>query len=868
MAGSIKGITVELNGNATNLTKAINDAKKSCNAIGNELKTVDRLLKLDPGNFTLTKQKADLLAQSIQKTRDSLSQMEAAQEQVERKFAAGEIGEAQYRKFNQELVNARERLKGLEAEQKTVNGVFMQIPAVKAKYAELGAEIKKSESEIERLKDTQKEYDALYSAGKLDKGKYEELTASIKKATDEQLENIRSSREGQKELSNLGTSFTALKGKIEAVGKALAPVGAGLQKVGAVAGAGFKAGVTALKAYTTAAVAAGTGIVGITAAAGAAADDINTLSTVTGISTDQLQKYQYASDIIDVSVETIAKSNAKLIKSMNSARDGSGDTAEAFKTLGVSVTDADGNLRDSQEVFNEAITALGNVENETERDALSMQIFGKSAQDLNPLIEGGADALALLGENAEEAGLILSQDALNALNDYNDANDTLKANATAAGRVLAGVFAPSLATATSAVAEALPQMANLVGELFNGGDMAAAGDGITSLITDLGGKALAAAQENLPTILEGFNTLILSIVEGLAALLPEAADGLLGPLIDALVGLVSGLVEQLPTLLPALVEGAAALFTGIVQGFTEIIPQVIEILPELITQVCSALAENAPAILDAIIALVVGVAGAIITNFPQILSAVVSGLGQILAAIGSYAAQFIQPIIQFVAQFAANALQAGAQFLANLGAGLSAAVSTAGSILASIISAVASFVGNMASKAAEAASGFCTALITGLANVVSQMVEVGSNIVHGIWQGISSGWSWLTDQVKHIAGGLIDAAKGALGIHSPSTKFRDIIGKNMAAGIGIGFTEQMKAVRRDMERAIPTNFAANVTAATRAADNRAAGALSAAGLVVNVTNNSPKALTDAEAARLTRTTMRQVLLNIKGGAVS
>lgn len=161
------------------------------------------------------------------------------------------------------------------------------------------------------------------------------------------------------------------------------------------------------------------------------ADEINTLSAQTGLSTEQIQKFKFASEQIDVSLETLTGSMAKLTKNMSSAKDGTGTTAEAFKKLGINVTNAQGELRSNQDVFTETIKALGEMENETERDALAMQIFGKSAQELNPLIKGGADTLEELGQKAEDMGLILSQDALDSANALQDGIDQLKATASA-----------------------------------------------------------------------------------------------------------------------------------------------------------------------------------------------------------------------------------------------------------------------------------------------------------------------------------------------------------------------------------------------------------------------------------------------------
>lgn len=156
------------------------------------------------------------------------------------------------------------------------------------------------------------------------------------------------------------------------------------------------------------------------------ADELITLSDQTGIATDELQKLDYASKYIDVDVSTMTGSMEKMIRSMNQAKDGSGQAAEAFKKLGIRITDSHGQLRDQQEVFYETIDALGRVKNETERDAKAMEIFGKSARDLNPLIKQGSDRLRELGEEAEQLGLVFASDDLAKAQQLNDALDRFK----------------------------------------------------------------------------------------------------------------------------------------------------------------------------------------------------------------------------------------------------------------------------------------------------------------------------------------------------------------------------------------------------------------------------------------------------------
>lgn len=175
------------------------------------------------------------------------------------------------------------------------------------------------------------------------------------------------------------------------------------------------------------------------------ADNMLTMATVTGLSTDQLQEYQYMSELVDVSLDTITGSMTKLKKNMYSANTGSKAMAANFEKLGVSVTDANGELRDADEVFDEAIAALGNISNETERDALAMQIFGKSAQDLNPLIQQGAGNIQAFRDEAHAMGYVLDEDALASLGAVDDAFQRLNLATTVITNQVGAVLAPVIA---------------------------------------------------------------------------------------------------------------------------------------------------------------------------------------------------------------------------------------------------------------------------------------------------------------------------------------------------------------------------------------------------------------------------------------
>lgn len=181
------------------------------------------------------------------------------------------------------------------------------------------------------------------------------------------------------------------------------------------------------------------------------ADDLLTLSTQTSLTTDQLQEFEYASELVDVSTDTLRGSLVKLTNNMQTAATGTGSAAEAFKKLHVKVSDSSGKLKDNYEVFLKTIDALGKVKNETERDALAMDIFGRSATDLNPLIEAGSGRLKELAEQAHEVGYVVDNETLQSFGELDDAMQKLDKQGDAVKRS----FAEALLPVITAFAEAL-----------------------------------------------------------------------------------------------------------------------------------------------------------------------------------------------------------------------------------------------------------------------------------------------------------------------------------------------------------------------------------------------------------------------------
>ena len=183
----------------------------------------------------------------------------------------------------------------------------------------------------------------------------------------------------------------------------------------------------------------------VTEAQAAWADEVGTTSQKTNISQNNLQELAYAARMVHVDMDTVTGSMSKMVRSMDSARDGTGDAAKAFDTLKVSVRDAStGQLRSAEAVFFDTIDALKNVSNATERDALSMTIFGKSAQELNPLIKAGSEGIKNYAEEAHKMGIIISDQVLASLQGYDDALDKADEAGKGFQKNLAGNMAPAL----------------------------------------------------------------------------------------------------------------------------------------------------------------------------------------------------------------------------------------------------------------------------------------------------------------------------------------------------------------------------------------------------------------------------------------
>ena len=442
-----------------------------------------------------------------------------------------------------------------------------------------------------------------------------ETQAAINNTTRELEKNTKAGKENEDEQSKLSKALSG-------VGKAFA----------AVAAAAAASAVALTKALAD-----------CTKQAAEFADTVLTESTVTGIGADKLQEYMYAAELVDVSVDTLTKSMAKNIKAMTT---GSAEQEAAYEALGVATRDANGNLRDSQEVYWEVIDALGKIENETERDGLAMTLLGKSAQDLNPLIEAGADKMQELASKAHDAGYVMDKDTLDAFGNFDDQMQYLKVGATAAKNALGGILLPQLTRLSTDGVNMLGKFTNAVND--SDGDIELMVENVAKLVpeaVELLSQHLSEAvafvgkilKTVIPEILKTVGKLLLdnfpSLVEGFVQLVQDIADWLtqnLSPLltsvIEALDIVIATLLDNLPELLKAVIQIIIAVAQALLQNLPVIINSIVKAIPEIV----QAIVESLPVIIAGIAQLIV----AIVAALPDVLKALWDGFKKLFSKEG------------------------------------------------------------------------------------------------------------------------------------------------------------------------------------------------------------------------------------------
>lgn len=709
--GKIVGITIDIEGKSDGLVKSLKEANSSINSTSNALKDVDKALKLDPTNVELLTQKEDLLNKQIEQTNAKLEILQQVANDANDALERGDISQEQYASLTAEISMTASTLSDLESSAEETNNTLADI----------------------------------------DSGEIDDVADSSEDAA------------------------SGLEDTSEAAGSA----GDALVKLGEVGGAAIAGAAAAAASLLETLKEVGGALVDCTVQAGDYADELHTMESKTGISTERLQEMHYVAGLIDVDVSTMTSSMTKLEKSMNSANETNAkyeekmaaldeqlkagkithdewvesaeeieaSTITAYDKLGISITDANGKLRDNEEVFWEVVDALGNMEEGTERDLLAMELLGKSAKELNPLIEAGSEGFNKLAEEAHEVGYVMDDETLDSFQQFDDQMERLNKGADAAKNALGTVLLPMLTEMSEEGTDALTGFTKAVKN--SNGDI----DKVVDAFGDMLPKLLKSVGKFLPKILEMIGQAITALINVILDNLPEIidtameiikaiADTLLTPenikkIIDAATKIIMTLVEYLIQNLPMIIDAAMQVILSLVQGLSDAIPELIPVMVDAMFAIVDTLIDNLPLLLEAALQLIVAFAIALVDALPEIITRL---------------PEIISGIVEFLlsAEGLGKIVEAGFTLFTGL-------VTNIDDIILSLIEAL----GQMLTDLLSYINGDMFDDITGafgdiFGDIIDDAFTWGADIIQNICDGFASMWDTLTGWVGDIASAIGD----------------------------------------------------------------------------------------------------------------
>jgi len=563
----------------------------------------------------------------------------------------------------------------------------------------------------------------------------------------------------------------------------------GLSGIGSVAKGALGVAAAGFAAVTTAAVATTGAIMDGVSAAADYGDNIDKMSQKMGLSTDAYQEWDFVMQHCGTSIEALKPSMKTLAMAAEKGSD-------AFQQLGISEEQIA--TMSQEELFNATIAGLQNVTDETQRTALAAELLGRGATELGPLMNMTAEETEAMRQQVHDLGGVMSNDAVKAAAAYKDSLQNMQTAISGLKNKLAGDLLPSVTTVMDGLTL-----------LFSGGDtdeaMEMIGEGIDQLcekleeliptVLEIGGQILMKLAEaiidNLPTLIDTGMEILNMVIQGIIEALPQ----LLEAGMQIITGLVNATIENLPMLIEVALQMIITLANGIVQQLPTLIPAIIEV----VLQVTQTLIDNLPLLIEGAIQLFLGIVTGLIQALPQIIAALPTLIDSIINALIDAIPLLIDCGVQlFVA------------LIENLPAIIVAIVKACPQIVKSIVRGFLELAGQLK----ETGTKLMTKLKEGISSMLSNLVDaaknIGKNIVDGIWNGISAGWDWLKEKVGGLAQSLFDGAKAALGISSPSKKFR-YLGEMCVAGFDEGIADLMSPL--DMGASINASLgtiAANV----------------------------------------------------------
>lgn len=328
---------------------------------------------------------------------------------------------------------------------------------------------------------------------------------------------------------------------------------------------------------------------GVATKSAEASDHIDKMSQKIGISRTAYQELDFILSQNGMSVDQLQGGMKKLVNTMQSAQDGNKTAVATFAELGISVTDSSGALRNQEDVFYEVISVLQGMGNETERNALANDIFGKSASEMAPLLNAGAGSMEDLRQKAHDLGLVLSDETIDAGVAFTDTQDQVKRALASVTTQLGAEVMPIINDFLQWVLAHMPEIQAVIKVAFDAIHVVVQAVGkVISWLAGVFEKYMPAVQEAAQKAFSGiqdfweqhlkpcFDAIGDFIQNVLAPVFDEVFNGLIAPIVQAVFEGIGDLWEN--TLKP-IFTGITDFLTGVFTGdFSKAFQGIVDIV--------------------------------------------------------------------------------------------------------------------------------------------------------------------------------------------------------------------------------------------------------------------------------------------------
>ena len=548
---------------------------------------------------------------------------------------------------------------------------------------------------------------------------------------------------------------------------------------GVIKGAGVAIGA-AVTAATAAAVATGKAFLNAAGDVASFGNDIDKNSQKLQMSVSGYQEWSFILEHTGASIEGMKTSMKKLV---TAAEEGNA----AFDALGISQEDLA--KMNPEETWNATIAALQKVTDEGQRTALASQLLGKGAVELAPLFNTTAEATEAMRQQVHDLGGVMSDDAVKAAASYQDEMQNMNTALQGVKRNMMSQFLPGIS-----------QVMKGLSLVFSGnGGVAEVKQGLQSIISNITAVA--------PQFFELASVLVNSLLSGFGPMLPQLVEAVFSFLNTGILTIT----QMIPSLLPAITAG----IQGIMQAVFECLPVITTALLQLVGDLATWLAsgDNVKNFLDGVIDMVSLLVEKFGDLLPILLPAVVNIIGQIAQSLTD--PHNMLKIINATLYLVGAIVMALVESLPEIGGVFVKLFENIKEGFVMFKDMALSKVAQWLSDVFNKAKSFGQNLINNFKQLPSKVLEIGKNLVTGLWNGINDKISWVKQKISNMGSQITSAIKKVFGIHSPSKVWKEQVGSMLARGIGEGFSDEMDGVKEDMAKAangLTTSMSTEVTA--------------------------------------------------------